>query len=327
MVQMKCPNESKPAFSNKRCDQRFSLLNIPKPKHKSLTLVGNAHEHVGVKFLISVILLLLFFIPFGGAVAQNYTPSDKAMETGSALVIAEAGMAEMVSRNLSVTRYNDTLVVAKQVYNAQMVLEKTGEKPDYSFVQEKITEMNDIKVKAFRTLDELSALKLTIEQTADVNKSVVQDIYAQANVEFESERYEEALKLIDKAYEKISELEAIEAKLRAFYEATSRGIAGFLQEWWKELIITISIIVAIVVLTYNKIICKTLERRIRNLEARKQSIRKLIADTQKDYFESGKIPEETYRIRTKKYAEFIRDINRQIPLVQEELTIRRRRRI
>ena len=40
---------------------------------------------------------------------------------------------------------------------------------------------------------------------------------------------------------------------------------------------------------------------------------------QKDYFQEGKIPEGEYNIKTKKYAELIRDIDRQIPLLQEEL--------
>ena len=42
-------------------------------------------------------------------------------------------------------------------------------------------------------------------------------------------------------------------------------------------------------------------------------------NVQKDYFQYGKIAEGEYNIKTKKFAELIRDIDRQVPLMQEEL--------
>lgn len=41
--------------------------------------------------------------------------------------------------------------------------------------------------------------------------------------------------------------------------------------------------------------------------------------TQKQYFEGGNLSESSYTIRTKSFAEMIRDIDRQIPLLQEKM--------
>jgi len=291
---------------------------------KKLNSMRSANKEKGLKTL----LFLIFILAIPVVLAQsNYTLSDEAIEISDALELAEKNMNEMLAKNISVTRYNDTLTLAKEIYNAQLILEKTGSGADYSFVREKLSELGYIKEQAFRALDELNALKLAINQAEEINKTIVIEMYEQAKTEFKAERYEECLALIDKTYEKISELEAIETKFKAFYEATSRNIVTFLMKWWKELVILLSVIILTIVLTYNRIMCKIIQWKINNLKTRKLSIKKLIKETQREYFEKGKISETVYRIRTKKYAEFIRDINRQIPVLQEELAMRQKRKI
>jgi hypothetical protein len=48
-------------------------------------------------------------------------------------------------------------------------------------------------------------------------------------------------------------------------------------------------------------------------------LQELIARTQRDYFEKGNIGEDTYNIRINRFGEMIRDINRQVPLIREQL--------
>jgi len=62
-----------------------------------------------------------------------------------------------------------------------------------------------------------------------------------------------------------------------------------------------------------------LRKQLKNLKIRKESLRDLIGNTQKDYFQFGKMSEREYEIRTRNFAEMIRDIDRQIPLVEEKL--------
>lgn len=268
-------------------------------------------------------LLALVFLP--AACAQLTAASAEAQRAGANIAAAEKDMLDMASRNLPVARYNDTLFLAKQIYESQLSLESTGKKADYAFVEEKLRELADIKQKAYTAMDELKALEMALDKTADINKTAVLLIIGQARDEFLAERYENAIDLVNKGYAKISEEEAFQTKVSVFYEAASRGIAGFLARWWMELLIAFAAILIAVILTYGRIMRAIIERKIRMLEERKESVRKLIMQTQRDYFDKGKTGEETYHIRIRKYAEIIRDINRQIPLLREELAMKARK--
>jgi hypothetical protein len=253
--------------------------------------------------------------------------SDTGTETGALLESAESDMLNMIEQGLSVTRYNDTLQLAKQMYEGQVGLDDGINIPDYSIVDEKVDELAELRDNAFRAMDELKALKITINQTADIDRSSVLDIMGEAEEELNSERYEQCLKLIDRAYERISELEAIQTKIVAFYEATSRTVVQFLLATWREVAVAIFTAVIIFFLTRNRIKTMLIKRRIRGLERRRDSIKYLVGKTQKEYFTKGKISESSYQIRTKKYGELIRDINRQIPLHKAELAMKQKRKI
>ena len=170
----------------------------------------------------SLVAFMILSVVFVSAISED------ASRVESALKLAEKDMEKMKADGLPIVKYNDTLTLARQIFEAQLLLEKSGRNPDYSLVYEKIEELKEIRIKAYRALDELKALELTINQTKGIDLAPVLDLYAQAKDEFESERYDECLKLIDKTYEKISELEALRTKMKAFYEATSRSILGFL---------------------------------------------------------------------------------------------------
>ena len=276
------------------------------------------------KLLIEFVFILLLFIIF---IPYSLAISNETAEIQNILKIAEKDMEEMINDGIAVTRYNDTLISAKKIYEAQLTLERAGGKPDYSLVYEKLDELKNIKKNAYKALDELKALELTINQTKGIDLSPVLEIYQEAKGEFRAERYERCLELTDKAYNKISELEAWQTKVKVFYEATSRSILTFLKENWKEISITLIVIFTTIVLSYNRVMCWRINKKIESLKRRRESIEKLIAKTQREYFEKGKISETAYHIRIKKYSEMIRDINRQIPLLKEELSIRRKRKI
>jgi hypothetical protein len=252
---------------------------------------------------------------------QNITLSKEAIDVQAALNQSEADIDELITAGFSITRYNDTLGIAQQTYEAQVALEKTGGKTDFSIVYQKIDELKTIKSSAFIAADEIKALESTVEQTQASDMAPILDLYNQSREAFNSERYEESLKLIEKTYEKISEMEAFDTKLKAFSDAVSKGVINFIKKNWKIISIIIIVIALISILTYDKIRIYLLKNKIKNMEIRKDSIRNLVAQTQKDYFETGKLAETTYKTRTTKYAELIRDINRQIPLLKEELEL------
>jgi hypothetical protein len=262
--------------------------------------------------VISIITLLLL-IPLVCSITQE--------EIQILIQSAEERAIEMHRNNINTIRYNDTLLLAKQLYLLQLETNNS----DFSQVKNKLDELEEIYHKSYQCLDELRALKSTIDQTEGIDLEPVMELYRQSEEEFHSERYEQCLSKIEQTYEKLSEMEAVETKLRVFYEVTSRSLKTFLKARWKEITIVALSILIIYLLTRKHISNLILTNRIKSLEIRKKSIKKLVQKTQKEYFEDGKISEATYKIRTKKYGELIRDINRQIPLLREQLELKRKK--
>ena len=135
-----------------------------------------------------------------------------------------------------------------------------------------------------------------------------------------NERYEKVDPFIDKAYEEIANIKASQTTLNLFYDATTQSIKKIFIKNWKVMS-AVSFLLIILLLTYRIKISKLLIRRkINKLILRKSILKKLIIDIQKQYFTDGSISEGMYTIKTKKFAELIRDVDRQIPLLQEEMT-------
>ncbi len=281
------------------------------------------------KIVLTLITTLLLFSVFVHA-AENKTleiilPAE-VQEVEKLLNTSQEDLNEMINDGFNVIRFNDTWMIAKQMYDAQVALLKAGGGTDFQLVYEKIDELNGIKRDAYIALDELTALESTIEQTGFLESEPVLELYNQAKESFDSERYEETLTLIEKTYEKISELEAFDTKVKAFYEATSRSLLNFIKTNWKILSTILIALIIIITITYSRVSIYLIKKKIEGLELRRETIKKLTAQTQKDYFEAGRVNETTYKTRTKKYAELIRDINRQIPLLKEELEIKLRKK-
>jgi len=252
--------------------------------------------------------------------------SEESLEVQKELNLSQEYMDEMDKEGFNTKRYNDTLIIARQTYEAQRALGNAGGITDYSLIYDKLDELKEIKENAYISLDEINALEYTIEQTNMMDEDVIKQLYNQVNESFNSERYEETLVLIDKIYEKMSELEAIDTKLKAFYDVTSRSVTNFLKSHWKGISSSLILLIILFIITGHNIRLAIIKNKISNLSNRKMSIKKLIAKTQKEYFESGKLNESTYKARTTKYSELVRDINRQIPLLKEKLEIITRKR-
>lgn len=269
---------------------------------------------------------IVFFIIMAVLSSSAFAISEDAKKAGSDLNGIEKDMGALLDSGLPIIRYNDTLAFATQIYEAQIALENASGKADYSLVQEKIKELRALKQNALRASDELKVLEMTINQTKGIDLAPVIEIYGEARNEFNSERYEESIKLIDTAYKKISELEAVETKIKAIYDAGSRNIMGFLNERWKDIALAALAVAIIYLLTHTTVSAWFIKRKIRSLEMRRNSIKGLLSKAQKAYFEERSLGETSYYVRTKKYGELIRDINRQIPLLKEELAKKQKRR-
>jgi len=268
--------------------------------------------------LLGMIMVVMMQGVFALENSENITDEQKAK---ICLRESEDVLKELIDTNFSIERVNDTLNEAKNLFDAQNVLKEKKKETDFSIVVPYCDEIQQIKINAFNSRDEFLALEKFYEETfvEGMNTTDVGKIIAEIENELESERYEKIPSLIDEAYEEIINMKSSHTTLNLFYTSTKRSLKKFFLDNWIYLSVFVAVL-AVLFLIYKKAISKwIIKRKLNNLEIRKKTIKGLIMHTQREYFDKGKLPEGIYNVRIKKFGELIRDIDRQIPLLKEEL--------
>lgn len=260
---------------------------------------------------------LFFFIGFIFAEEFNLTEYENA-----SLCINKSSfiISKLKKENFSIARVNDTLKEAKIIFEAQEILRSKKSKTDYSKVLEKCSEIEEIEKMAYSTRDQIRALeKFYNTYGKEINSNEINSLFNQIKKEMDNERYELIPEIIEKTYTEITKEQARVALLRAFYDSTTKGLKSFFKDNWKEILFSL-ILIIFFGYYFNKPIRRHLiKRKIFYLELRKKALKDLIAKNQKEYFNKGKISETEFTIKNKKLAELVRDIDRQIPLLKEQL--------
>jgi len=283
------------------------------------------------KLLLTLLLILTLTTLFGcsnsitGQVvrsetdSENITLSDDLLQIRAELDLASTYIPTLKELGFSVVRYNDALIATEELYWEQVTLETNEGEANYLLLNQKLNELKDIREKAYLAFDELAALKIRMDITTATNTSPIYELYNKSKVAFHAERYEESLQLTEETYMKISEMEATETKVRAFYDATSRTFTNFMKQNWGKILIGVIILIIISIIIYSPAKKALIEHRIKKLEHRADGIKSLIAESQKEFFDKQTLNESTFHVRIKKYGELLRDIHRQIPLLKEKL--------
>ena len=276
----------------------------------------------GIILLFSIVVLSVVFSTSFISSLDN-SQNSTSIETQASLCLNESRqiLNNMVGDNFSVVRINDSFRQIYSLYWAQMILKEQKSKYDFSSVIPYCNELKNVSIIAYDSRDSYDALKKFYSEyvTSDMNTSSIDSIMNDIEIELKNERYENVKPLVDKGYSEIINIKTSSTTLNLFYKSTTSGIKYFFLENW--LIIAIVILVLLVLFfIYKKTISKwIIKGKISALERRKSTLKELIMKTQKDYFEKGLISDGNYAIRTKKFAELIRDIERQIPLLREDL--------
>lgn len=261
-------------------------------------------------------LIVLLVLPLASAQFQ---------EANSSIQQAQKDIQEMEEAGLPTKRVNDLFVEANSTYHTQLFLNQSGKEPDLSEVISTTNKINSLKKSAFKIKDELDTLEERINELekSNINLSKVKSTFRQAEKEFEDERYELAGNKIEKTYEQISTAQAATTKIKAFYEATGKTLYNFVKNNYKKIVVAVVVIIIVSFVFYRKLKIRLLEKKKKELKHRKKVLQDLIKKSQYNYFDKGRISESTYKTRTSKYGEMIRDINRQLPLINQELTARK----
>jgi hypothetical protein len=275
------------------------------------------------KYKLFRIFAILFFIISINSVLgiesnnfQNSTHARQALDT------AILDLQDYEQQGLSTVRMSDIIIEAEQIYIAQSALEKINGTPNFKLVYEAIDKITTIKNDAYAVDDELSALRGYLDSDGQkLNLSEAEFIYTLAVDAFHKERYDDSLKLIDSTYQKVSEIESSSTATAVIYKAASETLTNFFKKYYRAMLIWITFIFAVYYLIHRKLMSHFLLRKIWKLIMEKTSLDGLIQETQKEFFQDKTMAEESYHVRTNKYKEMIRDINRQIYMTKEEFEL------
>lgn len=233
---------------------------------------------------------------------------------------AEINIQQMIDRGINVSRINETYQEGYQLYLSQIGFEQAGGFTNYDVVKGYITEMNEIYLNALQANDELIIfLDFYNEVANNVDLSEMSDLYGEIVGSFEGERFEDTSGLIDEGYEEISRIQSEQTALNAFYLSTTRNIRYFLTKYGLGLLYFIAV-VGLVFYMFRKPIEKYLIKvKTNHLKIQKKALDKLIKDVQISYFKKKNISETEYKIKLEKFEEIIRDVDRQLMVLQEDL--------
>lgn len=270
--------------------------------------------------IYSLIIIFVFLYLISGSLVTAIGTSNESIQARELLNQSEKDISEMISKNIGVLRVNETYQEALQLYSAQMALEEKGGKANYSLITEYTSEISSIKKTALEANDELAVFKENYANTnKEVNLSEMQDEYNQIILSFNEERFEDTLVLINKGYDRISEIQSSRTAVNAVYLATSKTIKEFFIKNGLRIAIIAAILLLLLLIFWNTLKRLNMRVKLNNLIMQKKSINELIKAMQKNYFKDRKMSESEYQIKLNFYEEFIRDIERQVMVLKEEM--------
>lgn len=236
------------------------------------------------------------------------------------MVSANASIQKMANAGLPVIHARDLYLAAGQWLDGQSAKEEIGETSDYRFVSQNVQQILQLESSSFALQDEFNVLDLRLANaTSGANLTAALALRDSALAEFRDERFDEAKTLIDQAYAEISSAEAEAVRSQTLLESTRKNVETFLRENWQTILAIIAVVCVLLFIFQKRIRRFLINSKINSLSREKVVLQGMLRDLQRDYFQHGSGNEMTYRIKTKKFADLIRNINRQLPMLKEEL--------
>jgi hypothetical protein len=271
-------------------------------------------------FFLMILAMGFLFIHFNLVSALSRGTSNQSLGAVSLIDDAKICIGKMQSLNISTARVNESYNKAVELYEGQFLQEQQGKKANYAFANDSALEVCTIEGNAIKANDELQVfLEFYNNANKEINLSAMDKEYGDIIASFSGERFEDTSRLIDIGYQRISEIQSSQTALNLFYSTTSQGIKNFLKNNWKGLSIGGVVVLLILIFFWKAIVKFRIKRKLNYLNLQKQTLNALIKRTQLDYFKYNKMSETEYGIKIEKFRELIRDVDRQIPLLKENM--------
>lgn len=296
------------------------------------------NSHLLLFFFLFALGILVFLNPVFAesdglvepAEAEKIVPAELDLNTetlsASALICkarierAKKLVAERRQDGRGTIRISDLILESETMYNSELLRELAGQEPDYSNAIEKAEEAITLLSLALQTEVELQELKETIaEFEGQIDTEIVIEIYLEGLEELNNQRYEFASQKVDEGYAKLLELQSLEARTSAVYNATSKGVTSFVMENRVILSLLFGIPLILFIIFKDNIRRYRLTSKINGLNFEINVLKQEIKNTQENYFTKGNISDSTYQIREKVYGQMVRNLNREIAVTNEEI--------
>lgn len=294
-------------------------------------ILKKRRERLFVSLLVLVSILFVFSLILAADVEVDLAEQNAAICIRDSQAIRQ----NMIADGFNVLSINDSLKQAESLFDSQVVLREQKKNYDFSLVMVYCENIKQIREDALMVRDDFNSLLKFYEESKipGMDTTSIDSLINDINEAIVNERYPEASSLVEKTYTEITDVRSAYTAVNLFYQATTRGIVSFLLATNKVIYIPgyvemknwhfflgLFVLILLFLLIYRvKIMKRIVEKKIEKLEIRRKTIKELVMQTQRDYFQFGKIPEGEYNIKTKRFAELVRDIDRQMPLLKEEL--------
>ncbi len=271
--------------------------------------------------IIGMLCLFVLMASVSVADAESITVgSNESIHSFVLISEAERCIAEMQNRTINISRANESLQQALQMYSAQITLEEKGKTAQYKLVNQSAVEVCRIKDISLKAQDELILFSRTWDSAGkNINLSPISSTHSDIINSFNDERFEETSALISNGYKVLSDFQSSQAILNLFYKTTTKTIKDFFVENWKILSTSAVIFAVLLGVLWKTIRRVAIKIKLRNLARRKSSIYNLIKKTQSDYFEKKIMSETEYTIKIGVFGEMVKEIDRQLPEIYERL--------
>ena len=265
--------------------------------------------------IFALLAIALAFLAPSILAFSNESINAKTLLDNSSLAIQE-----MQARNIPITRVNESYTEALSSYQGQTALEENKKKADYEIVIRNAQDIIKIKNDAIAADDKL---KIFLEEynsvKQDYDLTEMDQEYNDIIRSFKEERFEDTPALIDKGYQRLSEVQSKQTTLRLFTQTVTKSVKKFLLDNWKWLSALIIICTISIIIFWKTIRKLKIRTRLYNLSIQKDTLYSLIKKLQSDYFKTKNISETEYYSKIDKFKEMIREIDRNIPLLKEDL--------
>ena len=193
---------------------------------------------------------------------------------------------------------------------------------DYQLILEKTEMISDRKKRAFELLDSIRALELRIGEVSEIGDTAkAEEKLAEADAFFENENYGEAEDAVFEGERYLRQVVGEYSIVRARYSAARDNTVTYVNEWWKELVLLVLLVLVAIGVSYPRISRIRDMKMLEDMRLERKVLGELIRRVQKEYFSKAKMSRRIYDIKMRKYREKMLELDENIPILKSQLRI------